>query len=194
MSVGTGGDSKRAGGVSRATWLRIPATCASAHSLVHGGREEGGADREGPRRREREGACRQRLSAWQCRPARQREKRDARGRSNWRRQVGPTGQRARGREGSAGQTTADRQDPPVRGGRRVAWLGRARLVWARMAFPFSLKFLIPFIFLFSRIFNSKFKLGFKFKLIQTCATIQIIFKLSMMQHVMTHSVLAKINN
>jgi hypothetical protein len=44
------------------------------------------------------------------------------------------------------------------------------------------------------IFNSKFKSGFKFKLIQTCATIQRIFKLGMMQHVMTHNVLAKINN
>jgi hypothetical protein len=33
-----------------------PATCASARSLVHGGRQEGGANRGGPRRREREGA------------------------------------------------------------------------------------------------------------------------------------------
>jgi hypothetical protein len=53
---GHGRGSKRAGGVGRATWPRIPATCASARSLVHGGRGEGGADREGPRRREREGA------------------------------------------------------------------------------------------------------------------------------------------
>jgi hypothetical protein len=28
---------------------------------------------------------------------------------------------------------------------------------------FSLNFLIPFLFLFSRVFKSKFKLGFKFK-------------------------------
>jgi hypothetical protein len=27
--------------------------CVSAHALVHGGHEEGGPDREGPRRRER---------------------------------------------------------------------------------------------------------------------------------------------
>jgi hypothetical protein len=45
--------------VGRATWPKIPATCASARSLVHGGRGEGGADREGPRRRERE-----RRGAW----------------------------------------------------------------------------------------------------------------------------------
>jgi hypothetical protein len=42
--------------VGRATWPRIPATCASARSLVHGGRGEGGTDRGGPRRRERERA------------------------------------------------------------------------------------------------------------------------------------------
>jgi hypothetical protein len=36
----------------RASWLRNPATCASAHALVHGGREEGGTDKAGPRRRE----------------------------------------------------------------------------------------------------------------------------------------------
>jgi hypothetical protein len=69
--------------------------------------------------------------------------------------------------------------------------------WAGLGqndFSFFLNFLIPFPFLFSRIFNSKFKLGFKFKLIQIYATIQRIFKLSMMQHVMTRNVLAKINN
>jgi hypothetical protein len=44
--------------VGKATWPRILATCASARSLVHGGRGEGGADREGPWRREREEARR----------------------------------------------------------------------------------------------------------------------------------------
>jgi hypothetical protein len=57
--------------MGRATWPRIPATCASAHSLFHGGRGEGGADREGPRHREREkGRAGQRLSVWQNGPAR----------------------------------------------------------------------------------------------------------------------------
>jgi hypothetical protein len=46
---------------------------------------------------------------------------------------------------------------------REAWLGRAGLVWAAFPFSFSLDFLIPFLFLFYRVFNSKFKLGFKFK-------------------------------
>jgi hypothetical protein len=43
--------------MGRATWPRIPATCASARSLIHGRRGEGGADREGPRRREKEKGC-----------------------------------------------------------------------------------------------------------------------------------------
>jgi hypothetical protein len=41
----------------------------------------------------------------------------------------------------------------------VGWFG------PKWLFPFSLDFLIPFLFLFSRVFNSKFKLGFKLKLI-----------------------------
>jgi hypothetical protein len=46
---------KGAGARGRASWPRIPVTCASARALVHGGRGEGGADTGGPRRREREG-------------------------------------------------------------------------------------------------------------------------------------------
>jgi hypothetical protein len=76
------------------------------------------------------------------------------------------------------------------GGADVQARGLAGLVWTRMAFSFFLNFLIPFLFLFSRVFNSKFKSGFKFKLIQICATIHRIIKLSKMQHVMTHNVLA----
>jgi hypothetical protein len=79
----------------------------------------------------------------------------------------PTGQRAR-EGGCAGErATADKRGPPVRrrgrAGGRVAWLGRAGLVWAAFSFSFSLDFLIPFLFLFYRVFKSKFKLGFKFK-------------------------------
>jgi hypothetical protein len=106
--------------------------------------------------------------------------------------LAPLGSEREGGKG-AGQTVADRRGPPVRGSRRTG----ARPGWAGLGqngFSFFLNLLIPFLFLFSRIFNSKFKLGFKFKLIQTCATIQRLFKLRMMQHVMTHNVLAKINN
>jgi hypothetical protein len=65
--------------------------------------------------------------------------------------------------------------------------GHGGLVWAEMAFSFSLGFLIPFLF-FYRVFKSKFKLGFKFKLMQHSKE---YFKPSMMQHVMTQNVLAK---
>jgi hypothetical protein len=51
----------------------------------------------------------------------------------------------------------------------------------------------------SNCFSISFSLGFSFQIqfkfqIQTCATIQRIFKLSMMQHFMTYNVLEKINN
>jgi hypothetical protein len=42
----------------RASWPRNPVTCTSAHTLVHGGRGEGGTDKAGPRRRERNGDVR----------------------------------------------------------------------------------------------------------------------------------------
>jgi hypothetical protein len=76
-------------GVGKATWPRIPATCTSAHSLVHGGRGDGEVDREGPRHREREreGVRGQRLSAWQNELVRQTKKRGARAK-----QLAPTGQ------------------------------------------------------------------------------------------------------
>jgi hypothetical protein len=45
------------------------------------------------------------------------------------------------------------------------------LTWAEMAFSIFLEFLLPFLFIFSRVFNS----SFKFKPNQPCATIQRIF-------------------
>jgi hypothetical protein len=42
----------------RVSWPRNPATCASAHTSVHGEREEGGTDKTCPRRRERKGDAR----------------------------------------------------------------------------------------------------------------------------------------
>jgi hypothetical protein len=42
----------------RASCLRNPATCASAHAPVHDERGEGGIDRAGPWRRERKGDVR----------------------------------------------------------------------------------------------------------------------------------------
>ena len=59
------GSKKGARRVGGASWPRNLATCVSAHTLVHGGREEGGSDRVGPRRRERKkGRSGQRLDDW----------------------------------------------------------------------------------------------------------------------------------
>jgi hypothetical protein len=57
VSAGTGGALRRELGWARgqASWPRNPATCASAHTLVHGERGEGETDMEDPRRSERRG-------------------------------------------------------------------------------------------------------------------------------------------
>jgi hypothetical protein len=65
------------------------------------------------------------------------------------------GPRVSEREGERGRAGvgADRRGPPVR--HRVR--ARARLsgpVWAEIGFPFSREFLIAFLFIFSRVFNS----------------------------------------
>jgi hypothetical protein len=68
--------------------------CASAHVLVHGGREEGESDTEGPWHRERKGDARgQRLGTGEPGPRIRERERERMGEGNWRRQVGPTGQR-----------------------------------------------------------------------------------------------------
>jgi hypothetical protein len=62
----------------------------------------------------------------------------------------------RGRERGRGVSVlvgADRRDPPVRHRGRA----RARLngsTWAKLAFSIFLEFLLPFLFIFSRVFNS----------------------------------------
>jgi hypothetical protein len=48
------GSKRELGRVGWASWPRIPETSVSAHAPVHGECGEGGTDREGPRRRERE--------------------------------------------------------------------------------------------------------------------------------------------
>jgi hypothetical protein len=139
--------------------------CASAHEPVHGGCEEGGTDRwvQGTQR-EKRGTRVQRLSAWQHGPARQRGKRGVEGETTGADRSAPAGSE-RERERVGEKAAADRWIPPVRRRRRAgAWPGWAELgCWAAFPFYFSLDFLILFLFLFSRVSNSKFKLGFKFK-------------------------------
>jgi hypothetical protein len=99
------GSKRELGARGWASWPRIPATCASARAPVHGEGSEGGTDREGPRRREREKGRAGKGSAPGRTGPRDRERRGTLvGRSNWRRHVGPSVQRARerarGRESS----------------------------------------------------------------------------------------------
>jgi hypothetical protein len=164
---------KKGWGVGRATWSRIPATCASARSLVHSG-HEGGTDSEGPRRREREGAH---GATTRCLAERALETEKEEGRAG--EATGANKSAPLGHEREGGKGARDRL--PLTGGARLSAAagararGLARPSWAgfgEKGFSFFLNFLIPFLFLSSKIFNSKFKLGFKFKLIQTCATIQ----------------------
>jgi hypothetical protein len=61
--------------------------------------------------------------------------------------VGSAGQRERTRERAV---SADRRGPPGREG----WRARAGLFWAKMSFSISREFLMPFLFYFSRVFNS----------------------------------------
>jgi hypothetical protein len=109
---------------------RIPATCVSARALVHdkrGGAKLTGEAHGAERERERaHGATTRRLAN----RAREAEREEGRaGEGNRRRQLGLTRQRAsereREREEGVGQTGADRQGPPVKGGRQAGARGRA---------------------------------------------------------------------
>jgi hypothetical protein len=65
---------------------------------------------------------------------------------------------ARGREGVSAQVGADRRGPHVRhrghAGAGALGIGSAWAKWAEMAFSISREFLMPFLFIFSRVFNS----------------------------------------
>jgi hypothetical protein len=64
---------------------------------------------------------------------------------------------AREREGERARFGADRRGPPVRHRRHAgagAGTGLSGPVWAEISFPFSRDFLIAFLFIFSRVFNS----------------------------------------
>jgi hypothetical protein len=149
----------------RASWPRNPATCASAHTLVHDERGEGVTDREGPRRRERRGtrgAIAQRLAN----RAREAEREEGRARAK---QLVPIGrpQRAEGeRESAREKATADRQGLPVRRRGRAGMLPNwAELgCWAAFPFSFSLDFLIPFLFLFYRVFKFQIQIRFQIQI------------------------------
>jgi hypothetical protein len=142
--------SKRSWARGRASWPRIPATCASARALVHGGCGEGRADRGGPRCRERGGASGGNGSTTDKMGPQRRERRGASGQRSRRRQLGPTGQRERQRErrvsGSLALTGGVRLSRTA--GTRARAARPGGLVWVELAFSISLEFLIAFLFPF----------------------------------------------
>jgi hypothetical protein len=155
------------GGGSRFTWAERESWAEGAN-----GRGEVGEQGAGFKRGARARSWLKNARSW-ARPRwgdRGREVRDAltggvgvaeRGRRAWARATAPTGRshraaRERGREGA--RVCADRRGPPVRHRDALA-LARARarlngLPWAELAFPIFLEFLLPFLFIFSRVFNS----------------------------------------
>jgi hypothetical protein len=136
----------------RASWLRNPTTCVSAHAPVHGGRGEGETDRADPRRRERKRDTRgQQLGTGEPGPRDRERERERTGKGNWHRQVGPTGQRASEGGRARGRTVADRRGPPVRWRGHAAWLGLV----ARLGC-----FLLFFFFGFFNSFSISFSIGF----------------------------------
>jgi hypothetical protein len=139
VSVGAGGAQKGAGH-GRATWPRIPTTCASARAGPRRGAgkakltwEAHGAAREGASARGNDS-----LSG-RVGPQ-SREGRGGAGKGNRHRQPGPTGQREGESERAGKETAADRWCPPVRRHERatlLGWMGRLGLLCL---------FLFPWIF------------------------------------------------
>jgi hypothetical protein len=80
----------------------------------------------------------QRERVWAC-------VREERRRQDW-----PTGQWEGERGESAGARQADKRGAPVSAGGRSG----TRVGWATLVFSISKEFLMPFIFIFSRVFNS----------------------------------------
>jgi hypothetical protein len=72
--------------------------------------------------------------------------------------VGSIEHREGERERRGARVGTDRRDPPVRDRGRACTGARGTRpdgpTWAEMAFPFSTEFLIAFLFIFFRVFNS----------------------------------------
>jgi hypothetical protein len=135
----------------RASWPRNPATCASAHALVHGERGGGGTDRVGPQRKERRKRCAGGNSSVTGDPGPRDRERE---RVSGQRKLAPTGwphwpaSERGGREGEL----------PLTGGVRLSDSAGARPGWADLGrlgcFPFF------FFSGFSNSFSISFSIGF----------------------------------
>jgi hypothetical protein len=102
-------------------------------------------------------------------PTEQRERERERGREGWRRQAGPVC-----------------QAPRARGCRRARRAGLNGPTWAEIAFPFSREFLIAFLFIFSRVFNSNSNQVSNSNQIKHVQQFKEYLEFHMMQHFMTH--------
>jgi hypothetical protein len=103
-------------------------------------------------KREKTGRAGQRLANQARGIEREREReRERMGEGNWRRQVGPTGRRAREGGRARERTAADRRGSPVRQHGRAAWLGLVGRLGCFLLFFFSG---------FSNFFSISFSIGF----------------------------------
>jgi hypothetical protein len=92
--------------------------------------------------------------------------------------------RERGREGT--RVGADRWDPPVRHRGHTRGAGLNGPTWDELAFLFSREFLIAFLFIFSKVFNSNSNQVSNSNQIKHVQQFKEYLELNMMQHFMTH--------
>jgi hypothetical protein len=95
-------------------------------------------------------------------------------------------EKGRGREDT--RVGADRRGPPVRhqGRKGARGAGLNGPTWAELAFLFSREFLIAFLFIFSRFFNSNSNQVLNSNQIKPVQQFKEYLELNMMQHSMTH--------
>jgi hypothetical protein len=144
---------------SKESWVRGKATFLGISACVRAGPRrfvgEGGADWAVPRRSEGEsGRAAKRFSVLIGRACEADRKKGVRARASGADRTAPLGRGRGGGSARGEKTAAERWNPLIRRHGRVAWLGRAGPVWAELVFSFSREFLIAFLFIFSRVFNS----------------------------------------
>jgi hypothetical protein len=90
---------------------------------------------------------------------------------------------------------ADKRDPPVRHRGHAGMSARGARpngpTWAELAFLFSREFLIAFLFIFSRVYNSNSNQVSNSNQIKHVQQFKEYLELNMMQHFMTHIVWTK---
>jgi hypothetical protein len=164
----------------------VGASTAGDHGL-----EVGDELTSGIGRTERERACMRKKRRQQTWPTGHRER--ERGREGARVGVDKPGPRGSERERERGHAGWRRHAGPTCHAPRARGRGRARrgaglngLTWAELAFLFSREFLITFLFVFSRVFNSNSNQVSNSNQIKHVQQFKEYLELNMMQHFMTH--------